>query len=590
MKKMVLWPALYLPNIGGLEIMTHRLALQLRAEGHQVWVLSNSSTGYKDYTLEGISVSTFPFLDALSRYRLLEIKQIFKKLDAFFDTVSPDLIHVHGWFESFCFYQARVVEKRKLSLYLTIHGLLEQKHYRTEACQKLWSMADGVSIVSESLRAPLLEQGLSHPNLQVIYNALPFPSKPLQALPPQQLLMIGRLTEEKGFETAFHALKQLLPKYPHLKLRLIGDGVQFEQLHQLKKELKLDAQIRMEGFIHPDEIPSCIDAATLVLIPSTYESFSLTALQAAQRGRPVVASRVYGLKEVVEDGKTGLLVEPQNPVALADAIDRLLSHPDQIRAMGEAGFERANRLFNIEITTQKYIHMYRDKTVCPLVSVIVPAQNGEAYIAEAIQSILSQDYPKIEILVVNNGSNDRTEEIVCSFPQVRYRELEVGDTALARNEGIAFAQGDYIAFLDQDDTWVSNKLRDQVQFLETHREYGAVIGLQNIYLEPGHEKPHWLKSSFLDSPQEGYLPSALMIRRSVLEATRGFDSNFSMASDVAWFLKAKHAGILIGSLDTVVVHRRIHGDNTSNRYLELQKQILRAIKSSLNERRCEPQS
>ena len=114
----------------------------------------------------------------------------------------------------------------------------------------------------------------------------------------------------------------------------------------------------MPGFVPPKKVEDFIDQSTLVLIPSSYESFSLVALEAALRGRPVVASRVSGLKEVIEDQKTGLLVEPQNPPVLAAAIDTLLSHPLQMEQMGKAAFERASRLFNIETTTTNYLKMY----------------------------------------------------------------------------------------------------------------------------------------------------------------------------------------------------------------------------------------
>ena len=121
----------------------------------------------------------------------------------------------------------------------------------------------------------------------------------------------------------------------------------------------------MPGFISPHDVHDFFDRSTLVIIPSSYESFSLVALEAALRGRPVVASGVLGLKEVVEDGKTGLLVEPENPSALAAAIHTLLSNPLQMEQMGKAAFERASHLFNIETTTNNYLRMYeRSANLC----------------------------------------------------------------------------------------------------------------------------------------------------------------------------------------------------------------------------------
>jgi len=221
----------------------------------------------------------------------------------------------------------------------------------------------------------------------------------------------------------------------------------------------------------------------------------------------------------------------------------------------------------------------------PLVSIVIPAHNGEKYLTEAIQSVLNQNYPRYEIWVLDNGSTDNTQYIACSFPQVQYQYEEKANTALARNQGISLAQGEYIAFLDQDDIWVSEKLTKQVSFLEEQKDYEAVVSLQKMYLQPGHTKPHWLKQEFLEKPQSAYLPSALLVRRSTFARTNSFNLSFSLASDVAWFFKAKHEGIKIGMIEEVLIHRRIHNKNTSNEYSQLQKEILSTIHHSLKERR-----
>lgn len=220
-----------------------------------------------------------------------------------------------------------------------------------------------------------------------------------------------------------------------------------------------------------------------------------------------------------------------------------------------------------------------------LVSVIIPAHNGENYLKEAIESILKQSYPHYEILVLDNGSKDQTGHIAKSFSEVNYSYLETADAAMARHQGVLRSQGEYVTFLDQDDTWTPNKLANQVQFLDSHPEYGAVIGYQKMYLQPGIIKPHWLKQLFLEKPQLAYLPSALMVRRSTFLKTHNFNTAFPLASDVAWFFKAHHLKIPIGILQEVVVHRRIHGDNMSNQHIALQKEILSVIKHSLQERR-----
>lgn len=221
----------------------------------------------------------------------------------------------------------------------------------------------------------------------------------------------------------------------------------------------------------------------------------------------------------------------------------------------------------------------------PLVSVIIAAHNGELYVQEAIQSILNQDYPAYEIWVIDNGSTDQTKKIAQQFPQIHYRRLKTGNVARARNHGVFLSKGKYIAFLDQDDTWTSNKLTKQVQFLESTHAFQAVISLQTMYLQANCVKPHWLKSSFLNTPQWAYLPSALMSHRSFFLDMGGFDPTLSLTSDVDWFFKCNRLGFDMGVIQEVLIHRRIHEQNQSNHCSILQKELLLIMKNSLIKQR-----
>src|SRR5690554_5319733 len=107
--KILLWPTMYLPNIGGLEIMAHSLALQLKKMGHEIVVIANHSGSEKakKQWIDGIEVWSFSFVDALANYRLRSIKEMGIQIDAIIDQFRPDVVNVHGWFENFCFFQSR---------------------------------------------------------------------------------------------------------------------------------------------------------------------------------------------------------------------------------------------------------------------------------------------------------------------------------------------------------------------------------------------------------------------------------------------------------------------------------------------------
>lgn len=221
----------------------------------------------------------------------------------------------------------------------------------------------------------------------------------------------------------------------------------------------------------------------------------------------------------------------------------------------------------------------------PLVSVVIAACQGEKYIGDAIQSILDQTYLNYEIWVIENGVADQTRQIALGFPNVQYCYLTKGNVALARNVGGFLGYGKYLAFLDQDDTWVPEKLTQQVLFLEENPNYGAVIGLQQMYLEPGVTKPSWLKKEFLEAPQFGYLPSALMVRRDLFMQTHSFNPTWTISSDVDWFFEAQDREIAVGVLNQVLIRRRIHAENNSNQYVSLQRELLYIMKASISRKR-----
>jgi glycosyltransferase involved in cell wall biosynthesis len=348
--KILLWTTLYFPNIGGLEKMAHSLAVALQEREHEVVVVCNGEKK-ETFTIDSIPVFTFPFISALFSYRLPLIREILDSISELFSAFSFDVVNIHGWFECFCFYQNRVLAKQTIPVCLTIHGFLEQEHYQTENCQKIWHRAEAVNTVSEALLLPQ-----PHPFTQTIYNGLPLSKVPLQPLAQNRLLLVGRLTEEKCYNIAFEALRLLLPQYPDLQMTLLGDGPDYEKLWNYKQSHNLP--IEMPGFVSPSQVENYIDQSTMLLVPSSYESFSLAALEGALRGRPVVASRVLGLKEVIEEQKTGLLVEPHQPEALKNAIASLLSNPAKREEMGKAAFERARRLFTIDVAVTHYLRMY----------------------------------------------------------------------------------------------------------------------------------------------------------------------------------------------------------------------------------------
>lgn len=160
------------------------------------------------------------------------------------------------------------------------------------------------------------------------------------------------------------------------------------------------------------------------------------------------------------------------------------------------------------------------------VSVIIPAWNAERYLAETIESALAQTRPPSEIIVVDDGSEDRTLEVAQRYaPRVRAIRKPNGGPASARNEAIRNSSGEYLAFLDSDDVWVADKLEEQVAYLDRHREVGLVYGQALIFTQQGVERVFGRRIGFTEDPSfrlllyGDFIPnSTVVIRRGCAEA------------------------------------------------------------------------
>lgn len=219
-----------------------------------------------------------------------------------------------------------------------------------------------------------------------------------------------------------------------------------------------------------------------------------------------------------------------------------------------------------------------------LVSVVVPVYNGERFLGEALESAMAQDYPRLDVVVVDDGSTDGSAAVARRFP-VRLLQQPNRGVAVARNAGIAATQGEYIAFLDQDDLWLPGKTELQAGFLDAHPATIAVLSYQRLFLEPGVERPSWLKEEHLARPQVGYLPSALMARREAFARIGAFDPSYSTASDADWFFRAAGLGLQPLVLPDVLVNRRIHEANQSHSSGIVPRELLRVARSAVAARR-----
>ena len=218
----------------------------------------------------------------------------------------------------------------------------------------------------------------------------------------------------------------------------------------------------------------------------------------------------------------------------------------------------------------------------PLVSIIIPVYNGEEFLAEAIESPLAQSYSSIEIIVVDDGSTDKTREIASNYDEVIYQYQENSGVAAARNAGIDLSHGELIAFLDADDLWLKNKLDRQVEFLQNDSSHiGCLVRFKN-FLQPGTSRPPWvLEDSLSEQGSLAHSPCTLLAKREVFETVGKFATDYKVGSDAEWFFRAKDLKADLAVIDEIHVHRRIHDRNLGHDQSENRKVKMRILKESI---------
>jgi len=364
--KILFFSAHFPPYGYGGEIVAGHLVAGLVERGHRVMVVtSHGARALPDREdFNGATVYRFPFwnavadrdIDAIAAGRrwLAEAKRAYRPDLVHLNTISPvDLFH---W---------RTCDAWTVPTLVTLQGTLDERFCRPLKPNTVFDhalrRADGLVACSAAVLAELSEILLSAAErCRLVYNGVPTPARapsPPVVTPPR-LLVLGRLVPEKEVDIALSVFARVRAAFPAARLVIAGEGPEGERLRRRARELQVADAVEFPGRVAPVEVPRLLDAASLVLMPSRAETFGLVALEAALMQRPVVASRVGGLSEVVADGLTGVLVSAGDAGAMAEATIALLGDEARCRRLGLAARRRAQALFSHDRYVDGYAEEY----------------------------------------------------------------------------------------------------------------------------------------------------------------------------------------------------------------------------------------
>ena len=386
---------------------------------------------------------------------------------------------------------------------------------------------------------------------------------------PLELLYLGRLERRKGVQNLLRAVTSTARG--DIRLSLLGADTPTGPLHtSLRAQLELmaagDPRIRFFESVARSEVPEYIAAADVVVVPSLWECWPNTAREALAQNRPVLATPVGGLTEMVVPGSSGWLTRDTSAHAIAEALDGVADDREAVEQLiGSTGpRSRFEELTDHDALVDRYRRVAarvrptsaRPKAADPLVSVVITYFRLDQYIGETLESVRSQTHPRTEIVIVNDGSLRREDALLYdrALGDVTVVTQPNSGLGAARNLGIATARGQYVLPLDADDLLETGFVERCVDSLERDPEL-AYTTTWVSYMDP------------VGQPLQGhpgYLPYgnwSRLIKRSNVGGTcaalfrrRLFDIGFAYSRDLTsyedWLLyydlhRAGHHGAVI---------------------------------------------
>jgi hypothetical protein len=333
---------------------------------------------------------------------------------------------------------------------------------------------------------------------------------------------------------------RVLPRLPtHVKYVVIGDGEDRERLEELAKPVK--DQVKFITTANDEQRNQWLAAADLFVLLTRdkgrdVEGFGIVCLEAALAGLPVVAGRSGGVTEAVQDGVTGLLVEPTDEVATKQAIERLINQPELRQQLGQAGRERALRDFKWEDRWQ----MFADQIHAPI-SIVIPVYNNVAALIRALWSLETQAFLPSEVIIIDDGSATNIEQDLKKYVfKIDYtisRLSENSGAPMARNIGFKRSTQPFVMFLDADARLSPQAL--QKLYLALEDNPGAAFAYSSFKF--GWKLFRGRRFDIEVLKQANFIHTSALIRR---EAFPGFDPTLKKFQDWdLWLTMAERGGL-----------------------------------------------
>ncbi len=456
------------------------------------------------------------------------------------------------------------------------------------------------------------------PQLAGATEVIPYPYPPLSALQSApdrgDLVFVGRLEPRKGVIELVDGCDYLWSRGYDFQLTLIGDDTSFGPRgmsvgvwlrQRYRRWIDAERLVITGASLPPETLWQRLGRAWAVVVPSAWENYPNVCIEAMALGKLVIASTSGGQAEMIGfDGDRGFLFNWEKPGDCAAAIERALSlSVEQVQAIGTRARERITALTAFEAVlprriahAERVIASRRPRRSFPnpmpdipppvrtatsdaapgLLSVVVPYHNLGAYIAETIDSIVASSYRPLEIVIVDDGSDDPASVAALEKIGQRYADLvrvvryDRGGLACARNRGAQTAQGEFLAFVDADDMVESSFFERAIDVLQRYDNVSFVYSWVRFFGETDACWPTW-NAEFPYLLAHNMLTAFVVVRRSDFLAwgQNTPSLTYGLEDHDAWISMVEHGCIGV-SLPDLLVRYRLRNDSMYHSLSEAQ--------------------
>lgn len=406
--------------------------------------------------------------------------------------------------------------------------------------------ASAVMAVGEAVAQNCIARGANPAKVVTVFNRvnreLFSPEGPLPDNPPEgkpKLLCVARDTEQKNVDRLLAACEKLTQRHP--QLRLVHAGVSSRDWRRFPFVTHFDR-------IPNTEMPRWLRWCDAFVMPSLWEGSSIALIEAFAAGAVVITGNHPTMAEVVNDGRSGFTCDPLNVDSIADAIDRGINGPQAVRSAARASSEP----FDIARVEEREAALYRTlvKPRAPKVSVVLPTYNRERLIEGAVSNVLAQDYPTLELIVVNDGSTDGTKTLLDALIQtlndarLRVLHVEHGGLPRALNAGFEQAQGEYLTWTSDDNAFRPGAIAAMVRELELDRE--AIMVFANYQWIDEHGRPGAVVKTgpVEDLVRANVIGLCFLYRREAAEKVGPYNPERELAEDYDYWARMARVGKL----------------------------------------------